>query len=485
MKKLVRLALVVGTVAAVWAPANAGAHPLGNFTVNAYSGLEFSRDAVAVHYALDLAEIPTFQLFNELDIDGDVSPVETRFGSDIPANLWLESDGERVPLELQEIHAVVNEGQAGLQTLRVDAELTGDIADPDATISFRDRNFADRVGWREIVIDAIDGQGLRSSSAPDSSVSDELRDYPTDLLSSPPHITEATARLHPGALPGSGNESRDVAEGPSILRDRFASLIERSGSPWVILVAILLAFGAGALHALGPGHGKTVMAAYLVGAEGRARQAVVVGTAVSLMHTTSVVVLGLITLWASNVFAPEAVYPWLALASGAVVLGLGLWLLRARTATRHAHRVHEHDHHEHDHHQHPHDHDKASHARAHALGLDHDHGHLPDGVRLTSWKGLGAIAVSGGILPSPTALVVLLGAVALHRVVFGIALVGAFSVGLAAALTGVGLVVLKTKDVLNRRSNGRITRLLPVMSAAAIVCLGLFLTGQAVVNLPL
>ena len=198
------------------------------------------------------------------------------------------------------------------------------------------------------------------------------------------------------------------------------------------------------------------------------------------MHTTSVVVLGLITLWASNVFAPEAVYPWLALASGAVVLGLGIWLLRARTMNRRARAEHHHDH-DHSHHHH----DEASHARAHALGLDHDHGSLPDGVRLTSWKGLGAIAVSGGLLPSPTALVVLLGAVALHRVIFGIALVGAFSIGLAGALTGVGLLVLKTKDVLSRRSNGRLARLLPVLSAAAIVCLGLFLTGQAVVNLPL
>jgi ABC-type nickel/cobalt efflux system permease component RcnA len=192
-------------------------------------------------------------------------------------------------------------------------------------------------------------------------------------------------------------------------------------------------------------------------------------------------------LWASNVFAPEAVYPWLALASGAVVLGLGLWLLRARTARRrptgHDHDGHEQHHHDGDHEHHHNDH--AGHARAHALGLDHDHGHLPAGVSLTSWKGLGAIAISGGLLPSPTALVVLLGAVAIHRVAFGVVLVGAFSVGLAAALTGVGLLVLKTKDVLNRRSHGRLAHLLPVMSAGAIVCAGLFLTGQAVANLPL
>ena len=481
MRLLVRLAVVLAVLTAVWSPQSASAHPLGNFTVNAFSGLDVSRDAVTVHYALDLAEIPTYQLLNGRS---DLGPIEARFSTDIPRNVYLEANGSRISLELKDLTAELRAGQAGLKTLRVDAELTGSLPEPNASISYRDQNFATRVGWREIVIDAVEGQGLASSSAPDHSISDALRNYPTDLLSSPPRVTEATATLRPGAMPGASDSSSHVAEGPSILRDRFATLIERSGSPLVILVALLLALGAGALHALGPGHGKTVMAAYLVGTEGRARQAVVVGTAVSLMHTASVVVLGLITLWASSVFAPEAVYPWLAFASGTVVLGLGLWLLRARTRRRVPHtndHDHDHDHHDHDHH----DHDDAGHARAHALGLDHDHGSLPDGVRLTSWKGLGAIAISGGLLPSPTALVVLLGAVALHRLAFGIALVGAFSIGLAAALTAVGLLVLKTKDLLSRRAGGRVAHLLPVLSAAAIVCLGLFLTGQAVVNLPL
>ncbi|MDP9225340.1 MAG: hypothetical protein M3P18_16145, partial [Actinomycetota bacterium] len=247
--------------------------------------------------------------------------------------------------------------------------------------------------------------------------------------------------------------------------------IEHDLSPIFLVVALLLAFAAGALHALGPGHGKSIMAAYLVGNEGRVRHAVVVGVAVSAMHTASVVALGLVILGASKLFAPETVFPWLSLVSAIVVLALGAYLLRSRLRARAAAR-HLHDgdgHHDHDH---PHDHPHI-----------HPHPHPSPGVAPTSWRGLGVIAISGGLLPSPSALIVLLAAVALHRIAFGVVLVGVFSIGLAGALTTVGVLVIKARTYASRRWGESLTNALPIFSAAAILLIGAVLTAGAVAKL--
>jgi ABC-type nickel/cobalt efflux system permease component RcnA len=249
-------------------------------------------------------------------------------------------------------------------------------------------------------------------------------------------------------------------------------LIEHDVSPVFFVLAFGLSLAAGALHALGPGHGKSIMAAYLVGTEGRVRHALAVGTAVSLMHTASVVALGLVILGASQVFTPEVVFPWLSLASGLVVVGLGGWLLRTRTRwSGHEDLVRAEGHHDdHSHHHHAHEH-------AH-----HHHG-LSPGIAPTSWKGLGVIALSGGLLPSPSALVVLLGAVALHRVLLGLVLVGVFSVGLAACLSAVGILVIRVRSYASRRLGERVTAVFPVVSAGAILGIGVILTAGAVARL--
>jgi ABC-type nickel/cobalt efflux system permease component RcnA len=486
----------------------AAAHPLGNFTVNAFSDIQVSVDSVTVDYVLDFAEIPTFQIKEALGLAdsgaGRTDEVEEFFRSGLVEGLELTADGQEVELTTGDASVEFVPGQGGLETMRLDVRFEGVLPEPEAVLDYEDTNYSDRVGWREIIIRAVGEQGLVSSTVPEESISDALRSYPKDLLSSPPEISSASAEIRPGAASGNGVTDVDVgdtSDTPSIFGGSFASLIERDPSFGVIAGALLLALGFGAVHALGPGHGKTVMAAYLVGAEGKARQAVIVGIAVSLMHTTSVVVLGLITLAASSVFAPESVYPWLSLVSGLVVLGLGTWLLRTRLNARkaravaaahehHSHEHHSHGSHSHVHEEHNHGHEHAAsggaaeHARAHALGQDHSHGELPPGVPLLSWRGLGAIAVSGGLLPSPSALVVLLGAVALNRVGFGIALVAAFSVGLAGALTIVGLLVLKARDIAARRPGGKVGQLLPILSAGAILLVGAVLTTQAVMNLP-
>jgi nickel/cobalt exporter len=468
------------------------AHPLGNFTVNRFSGLEVFPDRVLVHYVVDMAEIPTFQELPRIDLDGDgqvTAPELQSYADDlasrISSNLSLSADGAPIELSLMEVNAGWSQGQGGLDVLRVDAIYTGELGESHASLTYEDRNFRGRLGWKEIVAYGTGGQGIVSSSVPSESASNELRAYPNDLLSSPLQVTEATVEVAPGAAPGTATAQKHARQtGPmDLFAGAFASLIERDLSPGFFVVALMLAGAAGALHALGPGHGKTVMAAYLVGAEGRARHALAVGVAIAAMHTTSVVVLGLITLWATNLFPPEAVYPWLSLVSGVVVVCLGACLLFSRVRSR-SHRaaevLHAHDH-EHSHgHEHSHDHGGI---HSHGFG-EHDHGPRDRAHDSPlSWRGLIALALSGGLLPSPTALVVLLGAVALHRIAFGVTLVAAFSVGLACALTLLGLVVIRARSYAAARFSASSVSLLPIGSAALILAMGVFLTTRAALGL--
>jgi ABC-type nickel/cobalt efflux system permease component RcnA len=473
----------------------ASAHPLGNFTVNRFSGIEFTRDAVIVHYVVDMAEIPTYQELARLDPSHKEQPSSQRLqsyadslGRRVETGVHMTADGREVPLSAAGPAASLRLGQGGLKIMRIEVTLRGSLPSPTATIHYTDNNFSDRIGWKEIIAYGSDGQGLSSASVPSKSVSDGLRAYPKSMLASPVDVTEASVKLQPGAALSTGGATGGLTVGSpgaigGSLAEEFAKLIEHDISPAFLLAALLLALGAGALHALGPGHGKSIMAAYLVGSEGKVRHALIVGIAVSLMHTASVVALGVAILGASKLFAPEVVFPWLSLISALVVLALGSYLLRSRLLARARARSssaaaagpHD-DGHPH-HHVHPHDH-------GHVHPDDHGHSHAPaPGITPTSWKGLGVIALSGGLLPSPSALIVLLAAVALHRIAFGLVLVGVFSVGLAAALTTVGILVIKARGYATRRWGENLTNVLPIFSAAAILLIGMFLTAGAVAKL--
>lgn len=490
LKSLVLAALALGAL--LLASGTAAAHPLGNFTISRFSGIEVTPGNVTIHYVVDMAEIPTFQELPEIDLDedgrvssGELDAYAQRVAPGLLEGVSLAAGGEPIELSVEDPSAALRPGQGGLDVLRLEADFSGTLPAAEVRISYDDGNFEGRIGWKEVVAYARAGQGIASSSVPAHSSSDELRSYPKDLLSSPLDVSSATIQLSPGAGSGlaRGDDLGDRIGSPGELGGSFAKLIEGEVSPGFLVVAVLLAMAFGALHALGPGHGKTVMAAYLVGAEGRTRHEITIGIAVSVMHTASVVVLGMITLWASNLFAPEAVYPWLSLASGVVVLALGTWLLvsrlRARAASlalSRADETHEARPHAHDHQREP----GPSHTHAHGLGA---HSHAPPaGVSPLSRKGLAAVALSGGLLPSPTALVVLLGAVALRRVALGVVLVAAFSVGLAAALAAVGILVLQARSFASRRLGASAGELLPILSAAAIVAVGLFLTARALPN---
>jgi ABC-type nickel/cobalt efflux system permease component RcnA len=437
---------------------------------------------VRVDYVLDLAEIPTVQAMAQLDADGD-----GRVGSDersawasgtagaLLDGLTLAVGGTPVALEVRSAAVELAPGQGGLDVLRLDATFAGALAARSGAVEFRDANHENRVGWREVTARGIDGVALEGSSVPASSPSASLRAYSEDLLSSPLDVREATFSFAPGASApataadvGAGSATRSGAPGGA-----FAGLVERTGP--LMVLALLIALGFGALHALGPGHGKTLMAAYLVGAGGRVRQAVAVGGAVAVMHTASVLGLGFVVLTATELFAPERVYPWLGLGSGLVALGLGAGLLVARLgswSSRGEGPGHSHDHSV----EHRHDHGHDGH---HA----HGHAHAVPDAPLLSRRGLAALAVAGGMLPSPTALVVLLAAVAFGRAAYGLALIAAFSLGLAAALVAVGAVAIRARDLVARRASGRLARLLPVASAGAIAVVGLALTVNGAVQL--
>jgi ABC-type nickel/cobalt efflux system permease component RcnA len=482
-------AAVFGLTALVGAPA-ALAHPLGNFTVNHASEITISPGYARIVYALDMAEIPTFQERSAIDAshDGSISRAESAAWARAEAGrlgplLALTASGRTVDLtDRCGATAVLRRGQGGLPVLRMVAVF--DAAIPDAgTLRFEDRTFAGRIGWKEVTLSASAGGGVRvsRSDVPSVSPSDHLRRYPANLLQSPLAVTRASADYaEAGPAASSGGASRPMpcpgvaaaVPASTASGSAFASLVTRRLTPAVLAVSLLLAFVFGVMHALGPGHGKTVTAAYLVGAGARVRQAVGVGVAVASMHTFSVLALGVIAVALSASFPAERIYPWLTFVTGAVAVVLGSVLLALRIrALRTGHGFHGHRH----------DHGDQS--------LGHDHGdgrhvHEDDTAPAgsVSRPRLMALAVSGGMLPSPTALVVLLASIAAHRVVYGLALIGVFSAGLAAALVAISLVALRARSVVDRRLGVRAAAIVPVVSALVIVGFGLFFVARGLMQ---
>jgi len=256
-------------------------------------------------------------------------------------------------------------------------------------------------------------------------------------------------------------------------------LHQQEFTPWMIVAAIGIAFGLGAAHALTPGHGKTIVAAYLVGSRGTLKHAAFLGAMVTFTHTAVVFLLGLATLVLFQYVVPQQVTQVLGAISGLSIVAIGGWMLYKRLrGTAHAHEHHHHDHdHAHDHHR-DHDHDHHHHDHDHAHSHDHDHGHthMPDEI---SWSGLVALGASGGLVPCETALVLLLTAIALRRVGLGLVLLVSFSLGLALVLMAIGILVIYAKNLLpdSARSGNPFFRWVPVASAAVVMVLGLLMTG--------
>ncbi|SRR6266540_5070662 len=484
--RLAALASLVAGLLLAWA-GTAAAHPLGNFTVNQYTGLRLLPDRVRVDYVVDMAEIPAFQTRQGIDADGDqaVSAAEAdawrlaacpRFA----AGQVLRLDGRRLSLATTASRLRFPPGAGGLPTLRLECELAA--PGRGLTLTYGNGNYADRVGWREVVATG-DSTILTSSDAAASSTSARLTSYPRDLLGSPPDQRSVTVSFRPGGAAAGARAAGERASEAGSRRAAAPVAVDRATRAFTELVArqrlgpafgalaVALALLLGAVHALAPGHGKTVMAAYLLGLRSSLSQALLVASTVTLTHTAGILALG-IALSASTALAPERVYPWLGLVSGLLLASVGASLLRR--AVRAARHRHDHDHP--GHHSHP---GKHGHQGDHG----HPHGHADS--QPPGWRGLISMGFAGGLVPSPSALVVLLGAVALGRAWFGVLLVLAYGAGMAATLTGAGLLLVRARAALDRRTGARarfrlapLSRALPLASAAAIIVVGLFLAVQ-------
>ena len=499
LAKRLRTVVMLLTLAVVLVNApGVSAHPLGNFTISHYTEIHVTRNGLALEFILDMAEIPAFQEIALLDKNRDGKAGSEELG-DYPQRqcevirqqISLLRNHAAAVLDLGKAEIAFPPGAGGLSTLRLSCAFSSNFGqlEPNDNFSFMNNNYPDRLGWREVVVKP-DGVRLDGVFA-ESSISNRLNTYPADQLTSPLDVRQVSFQVvgdTAASRVNEGNRSQPQQD-KSILDangNRFMQLITlQDGSPFGMLLALLAAFVWGGLHSMTPGHGKAVVGAYLVGSRGTARHAVLLGLTTTITHTAGVFALGLITLFASRTVLPEQIFLWISLLSGLMVVSIGLTLtirrLRAALAKRrlpgHSHmKPHQHidgleDHtHSHDQEQEHEHEDSHSHQ---------DHTHLPPETGVT-WRSLIAMGISGGLLPCPSALVVLLGAIALGRIGFGMALVVAFSLGLAGVLTGIGLLLVYGRHWFERMPvRSRVYELIPAASALVITILGVGISLRA------
>ncbi len=471
---------VIMAMCLVWMPI-ADAHPLGNFTINHYAGLQVTSNSMEIDYVLDMAEIPAFGEINQLDTNHNrqAEPSET---VQYPSQKCLEVNSQlkllinKVPKSLSLVNWAVEfpPGVGGLSTLRLTCNFQRSIelADQNQLVEFEDKLYPKRLGWREITLVAKDVTIQGDFAA--SSITNRLRDYPNELLSSPLDLRGISFKLNPTL------STQAVSPSPQVSRpldnaltgrsnDVFTSLITQENQHFLTIpIALVIAFLWGGLHALSPGHGKTVVGAYLVGSRSNAQQAVFLGLIVTITHTVGIFALGLLALGSSKFILTEQMYPWLNVLSGGLIAVIGLNLLTSRwTSTQGSHS-----------HDHGHDHE-------HSHGLHHHHNHNHEHTQSKTWSSLLLLGVSGGLLPCPSALVVLLSAISLGRIGFGLALVSAFSLGLAAVLTGIGLILVYAKEQFEHLPlQMPKLKMLPVAGALCITLIGVGITTQALLGQP-
>jgi nickel/cobalt exporter len=518
------------------------AHPMGNFSVNHYTRITLQQDGIEVRYFIDLAEIPTYQELQQYNFTPEVASAITRYlvqrGNELVGGLILQVDGTSLPLHMVSKAVIFPPGAGGLPTMKLGYTFHTAYPHVNGTgahaVTYADNNYPGHAGWKEIIVEGPSSL-LLASSAPRKDRSAELSNYPTDMLNSPPQELTATLRIstpsatpvdaaahagtavlapvrgvdaakpivaaprdqvpaslhrHKRVLPHSAAGPVHVAALPLIsaqpvpaqpmhleanrqgtARDHFTELITAQRmSAWFLLTAAFVSMGLGSLHALEPGHGKTIVAAYLVGSRGTARHALLLGLIVTAAHTVSVFALGAITLCASHYILPEQLYPWLGVMSGITIAALGGYMFLRRWTG-----------------------EEAEHA--HTAGEMHGHWfssrkNRPEAETAASTVGptksvslfqLFTLGVTGGIIPCPAALVVLLSALALHRINFGFFLIVCFSIGLAAVLIGFGLLMVYARRFVSRlQLDGPWTkRWLPVASAGFMTILGTVIAIRA------
>jgi nickel/cobalt transporter (NicO) family protein len=470
MRGLPRVAGIVAAVVLGFAQPVA-AHPLGNFTVNHLTRIAAGSGALRVRYVLDLAEIPAFALDRSLDAHGTPAGAVLRrwaasHAAEIVPQLRLEVDGRPVILRPESASVRRRPGAGGLPTLYFTAQYTAPLGAGAHRLAYRDDTEPGRLGWKDVV------------TGSEREPTGELRAYPSALIGSPRDRTSVVANVDVHgriAVDANARDADEAAPSAPLARSNGLSdvLAKGAGDPLTVIGALLLAIALGALHALEPGHGKTLLAVSLVGARATARQAVILAGALTVAHTAGVLALGAIVLLAARWIVPENVYPWIMLGSGVFIAVLGGRAVARELRSRlpHAHRhMHQHAH------AHPHAHDHV-----HGPGEHHGHSHAIPGTAPLTFRSAVLAAASGNLAPCPAALVVLLAAISLHRVGYGLALIVAFSVGLAAVLTVLGIAVVRGAAWLVARPRfDRLARVAPLVTALAIATIGAAMIGQGI-----
>jgi nickel/cobalt exporter len=563
-------ALLLAAVGLIATPGVAFAHPLGNFTTNQYFGLRVSPDGVDVDYVLDLAELPAYQATLEMGSAAGGAGHDAyaaRTCAAVAQATTVTVDRRTATVTGTPIGLTFPPGAGGLTTLRLQCLLHAPAHPADGTtIGFSADYLADRIGWREVTA-VGDRCTVTGSSVPTTSVSARLTAYPPDAPTSDVRAAQLTVRPGgPAAAPFPGEPGAGATHGTDRLTRWFTDLVGHPRLTWGVgILAFLVAFILGGAHAVAPGHGKTIMAAYLIGTRGRLTHALWVAITVAITHTAGVLALGVV-LATSLELAPRDLYEWLRLASGILIAGVGAQLLRQALRTARARRAAEHpshDHHEHaghahaghahsghaeavhlhaerDHihgelvhahgghqhaphgsdtshdlnhagdHDHGHSHDGHSHdghAHDHRADVGHSHDyavvrggephshgggrphthHLPSPDEPFRVRTLLAMGFAGGLSPSPSAVVVLLGAAALGRAWYGVVLVLAYGIGLAAVLTGIGFALAHWGERLRTIGSGRFAglfqRRMPTVTASAILAVGMGMATLAVMSL--
>ena len=532
VRRMGRLALLTVMCACFSAPiasADTVASLLGNFTINQYSELTLASDSVAVHYVVVYGQLPALRELHLADsnADGVTSQAERdayvgRLAPGFSDALIVTVDGTRLELRPTRWTSSLPTEQGGF-SLRVDVDLAGSLPGGSATqeIHFSNQNYAGRIGWHEIVVKAMSRVAVYDTNAYSTSatagLTEALQSLPVNgpldersvhmkaggfvpagavAIGARPDADLPAVKAQPAGstlLPSSAAESEWISHKTRELVDAISS---PTMQPLVALWALLAALALGAVHALSPGHGKTIVGAYLIGSRGTPRHAVFLGFTVTVTHTIGVFVVGFAALYASRFIVPEKLFPILSLISALLVLGMGLVLLvqrgrAARQALKPAMQEIE-----------PvyfsvptptaADGSVRNYvfANAHAAvtsspdGTMHSHGggpmhsHLPPGARgePVTWKSLLALGISGGLVPCPSAMVLLLAAIAINKTAFGMLLVLIFSVGLAITLTIIGLLFLYARNRFPApKATARWPQVLPVLSALTITLLGIAL----------
>ena len=457
------LSLLV-TAATLIAGIPAAAHPLGNFTINHLVKVDVEHRAVRVRYVLDMAEIPTFQAMRARSLSGTMDARQlSAWARDevavISPSIDVEADGRRLVLTAALPHVSTRPGAGGLPTLYWVDDFRAPLVADVAQIDVNDATFSDRIGWKDVVV------------APQTEPTDELRHYPSALLGSPRNTTSVHIDVTPNGARVTSRATGDagpsaVAQPSQIRSNALSDMLARGASdPLAVILTLLAAIGLGALHAAEPGHGKTLLAVSLVGARATPKQALLLAVGLTIAHTAGVLLLGAALIIAARWIVPETIYPWVTLVSGSAVAMLGAGglarFVRARRASGHIHAA-----------------GGQHHAHHHEQG-EHHHQILGGDAPL-SFRAVMLVAMSGNIAPCPAALVVMLAALALHEVGYGVAVVVAFSIGLAAVLTALGIGLVRGAAWISQRpALDKATAYAPLVSACVIALIGASMLGQS------